>query len=100
MEKEKIVRKLLDEYIRQASFDGSEKLLDLILFLNSAVLLAVEGSNTLVDLQKLSASGTKILACGTCLNYYDLTGKLAVGEVTDMFGITNHLAAPGKLITL
>lgn len=36
MEKEKIVRKLLGEYIRQASFDGSEKLLDLILFLNSA----------------------------------------------------------------
>jgi selenium metabolism protein YedF len=71
-----------------------------VIFLNSGVRLAVEGSNTLADLQKLSDAGATILACGTCLNYYSLTEKLAVGEVTDMFGITGHLAAPGKLITL
>ena len=71
-----------------------------VIFLNSGVRLAVEGSNTLADLQKLSDAGATILACGTCLNYYGLTEKLAVGEVTDMFGITGHLAAPGKLITL
>ena len=71
-----------------------------VIFLNSGVRLAVEGSNTLADLQKLSDAGATVLACGTCLNYYGLTEKLAVGEVTDMFGITGHLAAPGKLITL
>lgn len=71
-----------------------------VLFLNSGVNLAVEGSNTLADLQTLAGSGTKILACGTCLNYFNLTEKLAVGEITNMFGITNNLAASGKLITI
>lgn len=71
-----------------------------VLFLNSGVTLAIEGSNTLSDLQALADSGTKVLACGTCLNYFNLTDQLAVGEVADMFGITSHLAAPGKLITL
>lgn len=71
-----------------------------VIFLNSGVRLAVEGSNTLMDLQNLAKAGTRILACGTCLNYYELAEKLAVGEVADMFGITSLLAGPGKLITL
>ena len=71
-----------------------------VIFLNSGVRLAAEGVNTLDDLKNLAESGTKVLACGTCLNYYELTDKLAVGEVTDMFGISSLLAAPGKLIAL
>ena len=29
----------------------------------------------------------EILTCGTCLNYYGLTDKLQVGEVTNMYVI-------------
>jgi selenium metabolism protein YedF len=71
-----------------------------VIFLNAGVKLVAEGSNTVPDLQLLLEKGTEIYACGTCLNYYQLIEKVAVGEIIDMFGITNHLAASAKLITL
>ena len=33
----------------------------------------------------------EILTCGTCLNYYGLTDKLRVGEVTNMYTIAEKL---------
>lgn len=71
-----------------------------VIFLNSGVQLVVNGSNTVPDLQTLQDKGTSILACGTCLNYFALTEQLAIGEITDMFGITEHLASATNLITL
>lgn len=71
-----------------------------VIFINSAVNLVIDGANTLEDLKALKQKGTKILVCGTCLNYYNLTERLAVGEITDMFNITNHLSSSIKLITI
>ena len=71
-----------------------------VIFINSGVHLAAEGSNTIQDLQTLCGKGTKVLACGTCLNYYSLTEKLAVGEVVDMFTIVGYLTTAANLITL
>ena len=42
--------------------------------------------------------GTEILTCGTCLNHYGLTEKLAVGEVTNMYEITQRLMEAGKIV--
>lgn len=58
-----------------------------ILFLNSGVLLAVEGSLVLGHLRELEAQGVEVLCCGTCLDYYNLKDKLAVGGVTNMYTI-------------
>ena len=71
-----------------------------VIFINSGVHLATEGSNTIADLQVLSGKGTKILVCGTCLNYYKLTDKLAAGEVTNMMEIAGLLTSAAKLVTL
>ena len=71
-----------------------------VIFINSGVHLAAEGSNTLADLQTLCGKGSKVLACGTCLNYYALTEKLAVGEVVDMFTIAGFVTTAEKLISL
>lgn len=71
-----------------------------LLFLNSGALLTIQGANTVPDLQALAQKGTAIYTCGTCLNYYGATEKLAVGEITDMMGISSRLAAAGHLITL
>lgn len=71
-----------------------------VIFLNSGVRLACAGSNTVTDLQALAGKGTEILACGTCLNYYSLTEQLAVGQITDMFGISARLAAAAKVISI
>lgn len=65
---------------------------DLLVFYNAGVRLCCEGSTSLDDLAALAAAGVEIIACGTCLNFYGLADKLAVGRVTDMLEITTTLA--------
>lgn len=69
-----------------------------IILYNGGVQLAVSGSDSLQDLQEMAQQGVEILACGTCLSYYGLADKLAVGTVTNMYTITEKLAGAGKII--
>ena len=55
-----------------------------MLFYNGGATLTAEGSDSLEDLKSLEAQGVEILTCGTCLDYYGLKEKLAVGSVTNM----------------
>ena len=47
---------------------------------------------------KLTIDDAEILTCGTCLNHYGLTERLAVGTVTNMYRIVEILSAAGKVI--
>lgn len=58
-----------------------------ILFYNGGARLTCEGSDSLEDLRALAEQGVELLTCGTCLNFYGLTDKLAVGGVTNMYEI-------------
>jgi len=69
-----------------------------VLFYNGGAKLTVEDAPTLEDLKTLEEMGVEILTCGTCLNYYDLGDKLAVGEVTNMYTIMERLQGADKLI--
>lgn len=69
-----------------------------ILFYNGGARLTTEGSLSLEDLKSMEAQGVQILTCGTCLNYYGLTEKLAVGDVTNMYAIVETLAEADKVI--
>ncbi|NTW85936.1 MAG: sulfurtransferase-like selenium metabolism protein YedF [Holophagaceae bacterium] len=62
-----------------------------LLLMNSGVKLAVEGSESLANLQKLEARGVEVLACGTCLEFFGLTSRLGVGGITNMYEIAGHL---------
>ena len=64
-----------------------EKLPSTILFYNGGARVTCEGSASLDDLRSLANLGVEILTCGTCLNYYGLSDKLQVGEVTNMYVI-------------
>lgn len=69
-----------------------------ILFYNGGVTLTTEGSDSIEDLKAMEAQGVQIFSCGTCLNYYGLTEKLMVGEVTNMYSIVEAMAAAAKII--
>ena len=69
-----------------------------MLFYNGGAKLTTEGSDSLEDLKKLEEQGVEVLTCGTCLNYYGLTEKLAVGSVTNMYTIVEKLAGAGKVV--
>ena len=62
-----------------------------IIFYNGGVKLRTEGSPVLEDLKNLAAQGVEVISCGTCLNFYQLSEKLAVGEVSNMYDIVEHL---------
>jgi selenium metabolism protein YedF len=55
-----------------------------MIFLNTGVKLVCEGSQVLEHIKKLEAAGVEILACTTCLEYFDLVEKLSVGKPTTM----------------
>jgi selenium metabolism protein YedF len=55
-----------------------------MLFWNTGVRLVCEGSWALAHLKTLESQGVEILACATCLEYFELTDKLAVGKPTNM----------------
>jgi selenium metabolism protein YedF len=69
-----------------------------ILFYNGGAKLTCEGSPALEDLKSLEAEGVEILTCGTCLNYYELSDKLQVGEVTNMYVIAEKMMNADNII--
>jgi selenium metabolism protein YedF len=71
---------------------------DAIVFYNRGVFLCCEGSPLLDDLRALGEAGVELIACGTCLNYFELGDRLAVGRVTDMLEIASRLAAAGSIV--
>lgn len=69
-----------------------------MLFYNGGAKVTIEGSVSIEDLKSMEAQGVEILTCGTCLNYFGLTDKLAVGSATNMYSIVEKLAGAGKVI--
>jgi len=75
-----------------------DKLPKAMLFYNGGATLTAEGSDSLADLQNLAEQGVEIMTCGTCLDYYGLKEKLAVGTVTNMYSIVETMAGADKII--
>lgn len=69
-----------------------------ILFLNSGIFLTLDESPVLDDLKELAGMGVEILSCGTCLDYYEVKEKLAVGMVTNMYDTVEAMQNAGKCI--
>ena len=70
-----------------------------ILFYNGGACLTCEGSASLDDLKELEHRGVKILTCGTCLNFYGLSEKLKVGEVTNMYEIAETMSKASLIVS-
>src|SRR5512139_545673 len=55
-----------------------------MVFWNTGVRLVCEGSQVLDHLKRLEEQGVEILACTTCLEYFDLVDKQKIGKATTM----------------
>lgn len=64
-----------------------------VILMNGGVKLAIEGAQTEPSLKALADAGTEILACGTCLDFYKVKDRLAVGRVSNMLEISGLLLA-------
>jgi selenium metabolism protein YedF len=73
---------------------------DVMILFNTGVRLAAKGSEVLDDLEALMNAGVKILVCGTCLSYFSLKEKLAVGEVSNMYDIAQTMLTAGRIVQI
>ncbi|WP_458408244.1 sulfurtransferase-like selenium metabolism protein YedF [Anaerotignum sp.] len=65
---------------------------------NTGAYLTCEGADTLEDLKSLEAEGVNILTCGTCLDFYGIKDKLAVGTVTNMYEIVEVMEKAKSIV--
>ncbi len=70
-----------------------------IFFYNTGVKLTATESDLIVPLRELAGQGVKIYSCGTCLDFFHLSEKLLVGEVTNMYDILDSMAKARKVIS-
>ena len=75
-----------------------DQLPDTILCYNTGAYLTCEGADTLEDLKLLESEGVTILTCGTCLDFYGLKEKLAVGNITNMYDIVERMENAARII--
>ncbi|MEJ2487012.1 MAG: DsrE family protein [Anaerolineales bacterium] len=78
----------------------AETLPAVICFYTEGVHLVIEGSPVLELLQILESKGVRLIACTTCLDYYDINEKVAVGIRGGMTDIIEAQRRASKVITL
>lgn len=71
-----------------------------ICFYAGGVKMVIEGSPVLDLLRALEAKGVRLVICTTCLQYFGLTDKVAVGIVGGMNDIVLAQWMASKVITL
>jgi selenium metabolism protein YedF len=78
----------------------SSELPDKILFVNTGVFLATEGSDLLEALEKLGNRGVEVLSCGVCLDFFGKRDAVKAGSVTNMFTIVETLMSANGTVRL
>jgi selenium metabolism protein YedF len=91
-------KKLLCNFLRKLTLQ--EILPKAIIFYNSGVKLLAEGTPVLVELEALEKKGVDLIACGTCVNYFELEEKILVGRVSDMQEIVSHVIKDERVVTI
>jgi selenium metabolism protein YedF len=71
-----------------------------IVFYNAAVKLLAPASPHLEALRALDEHGVELLACVTCLEFFELVQRLAVGQVSNMREIVQRTMAATKVVTI
>ena len=93
---EKLGRALMKAFI--FALIRQDQLPEAVLCYNSGAFLTCDGADTLEDMKLLASEGVEIFTCGTCLDFYGLKDKLAVGGVTNMYAIVEKLTGADLVI--
>ena len=71
-----------------------------LIFLNGGVKLTVEGSESLEDIKKLEEAGVEIVSCGTCLDFFEISDKLKVGSISNMYDIVDLISESDSAVMI
>ncbi len=90
--------KLMVNYLKTLKEMGDD--LWQLIFINSGVKLTIDSSPVLGELQEYEKNGVIILACGTCLEHFQLTAFKKVGATTNMLDIVTAMQLADKVLTI
>lgn len=93
---EKLGKALMKAFV--FALTKQDRLPETILCYNSGAYLTCEGADTLEDMKLLEAEGVNIMTCGTCLDFYGIKEKLAVGSVTNMYEIVEKMETADSIV--
>lgn len=82
----------------QTMFDSGQRP-RAILMANTGVRLMTPDSPALKVLNDFKETGCEVLACGLCVEFYGLKGKIPVEQITNMFAICEYIFAADKVIS-
>lgn len=71
-----------------------------ILFYNSAVKLLTKAGGSLEALHALREAGVDLIACGTCVNQFELQDEIAEGRISGMEEMVAQMMSADKVVTL
>ncbi|MCB2223535.1 MAG: DsrE family protein [Actinobacteria bacterium] len=89
---------MLEKFLH--TLEGREDKPAAICAYTEGALVVTDDSPVLLSLQMLEAAGVEIIACGTCLDHYGRTDRVAVGRIGAMTDIVEKMAAAAKVITV
>lgn len=87
---------LMPNFLRQIAF--RDRVPETVVCYNTGVRLAEQGSPSLPMLEALAQKGADIVLCGTCVDFFKIADRLAVGRVGDMRGIVDAISRADKVI--
>ena len=90
--------KLMTNYLKTLKEMGDD--LWQLIFVNSGVKLTIDSSPVLAELLEYEKNGVIILACGTCLEHFQLIAAKKVGASTNMLDIVTAMQLADKVLTV
>ena len=88
---------LLQTYVQ--TIKDVQPLPDKVVLYNAGVKLVTTESGALDALRQLQQMGVEILACGTCLDFFQLKSAIQVGQISNMHEIMTTMAQADKIVS-
>ncbi|MBN1326909.1 MAG: sulfurtransferase-like selenium metabolism protein YedF [Candidatus Cloacimonetes bacterium] len=95
---EELGKKLLQSFLYALTETSIQP--SMLIFLNSGVKFCSLESGIIDILKKIQERGVEILVCSTSLDYYQMTGKLKIGKISNLFDITRQLLDTGEILSI
>jgi selenium metabolism protein YedF len=71
-----------------------------LFFMNTGVKLCIEDADTVAALKEIENKGTDVIVCGSCLDFFEVKEKLAVGRVGSMHDLLALYHGIDEVVTI
>ena len=91
-------RRLMMKFVQQLAVMTPRP--HVVAFYNAGVNLLLPSAPEIDTLKMLEADGVDLIACGTCLDHFQIRSAIVSGRVSDMREIVTTMAASEKVVVV